>query len=472
MLQEIIDQNRLPFASVPEDVGMSLERLEKTVPMLQKIIDEHRLPFARIMVSRKGRLVFDRRLDGVLPKGRLDNAVYRLYSLTKIFVSVAFGILMEKHSVQLDDAVADYLGDAWRSQQVHVSGGEQGGPPAVFEPASRPVTLRDCLTHTGGLVYGGLLGLFGVLSYSDGVMIEQGIGVPNLTTKEGVDAWVKNVRTLEKHCDLLAKVPLKFQPGTSYEYAVGHIVIGRVIEVASGMPLKVFMQKEVLDPLGCSASWLSKAKSDLLPLFQFKGNLEDPPRPHFECFDSGIVDIGSEGFATMQHHDGFRELDAFVFGDGQMVGTADDVMRLCELLTHRGCTVSGKRLLSKATASLIMSNCLPNGTGLKWTYMPPFSPQTHLSPIGPLLASFDEDAATGYGLGGLVHRNGAPAKLGSVAASPGAYHWNGAAGTLLQADPAKDLSIVFMTQLAMGHDTVELCSCGTLFQRIYQAIED
>lgn len=203
----------------------------------------------------------------------------------------------------------------------------------------------------------------------------------------------------------------------------------------------------------------------------FNASLEDPPR---EDFYSGITNIGDEGFATLHAHNGFRTLGGpAIFCDAQMVGTAEDVMRICELLTQRGQLPDGQRLMSPAMADLIMSNCLPGGTGLKWSYVPPHFPTTsYLGTGAPLLAPFDADGATGYGLGGLVHREGSVAKLGSVAASPGAYHWSGAACTLLQADPAKELSIVVMTQLVGAQDQVEMSPCGTLFQRIYQAIED
>lgn len=301
-------------------------------------------------------------------------------------------------------------------------------------------------------------------------MDAKGIRVAPLVSKEALDDWIKNVGSLEKHCDILATVPLKFQPGTSYEYACGHMVVGRVIEVVSGMPLKDYMQKEVLDPLGCSAAWVPKQKADLLPLYMFKAGLEDPPR---EDFHAGIVDIGSDALATLHQHDGFRKLGGpAVWADAQMVGTAEDAMRLCELLTNGGRTADGKQLLSKATTDLITSNCLPGGAGLRWTYTPPFSPDTYTGTGAPLLAVFDSEGATGYGLGGMVHREGAVAKHGSVAASPGAYHWGGAACTLIQADPRRQLSIVFMTQLIGGHEQLELCPCGTIFQRIYQSLLD
>merc|ERR1712048_1499855 len=215
-------------------------------------------------------------------------------------------------------------------------------------------------------------------------MVEKGISL-NVLSKDSLDSWIKHVGSLEKHCEILATVPLKFQPGTSYEYCGAHMVVGRVIEVASGMSLKDFMQTEVLDPMGSTAAWFPKEGDDLLPLFMFKAALEDPPRMDFEC---GLVDIGTEGFRSVHNHAGLLEIGGpAVWADGQMVGTADDVMRLCEFLTHRGRTMDGKQLLQQSTADLLMSNCLPGGTGLNWTYMP-FT--------APLCASFDENGSVGY----------------------------------------------------------------------------
>jgi len=238
------------------------------------------------------------------------------------------------------------------------------------------------------------------------------------------------------------------------------MVVGRVIEVVSGMSLREFMQTEVLDPMGSSAAWFPKDGDDLLPLFMFKAALEVPPRMDFQ---GGLVDIGTESFRTMHNHDGLLGIGGpAVWADGQMVGTADDVMRLCEVLTHWGRTKDGKQLLQPSSADLIMSNCLPDGTGLDWTHMPL---------TAPVHASFDENGSVGYGLGGMVYREGAAAKLG-LSASPGAYHWYGVAGTLIQADPAKELSIVLMTQLVNASAQAELGVCGTLFQQVYEAIEE
>jgi len=285
-----------------------------------------------------------------------------------------------------------------------------------------------------------------------------------------MDSWSSKVGSLARHCELLATVPLKFQPGSSYEYAVGHIVVGRVIEVVSGMSLKEFMRCNVLEPLGCSSrcGWLPSNISDLLPLFMFKSALEDPPR---EDFDAGIVDIGEDGFGAMHTSAGFRKLDAAVMADAQMVGMAEDALRLATMLTQRGRTADGKQLLSPATADLIQSNCLPGGTFLKWSYMPPHSTES-IGVGAPLLAKFDDKGSVGYGLGGLVHREGGSALLGSVSCAPGAYHWGGAAATMLQADVRNELSIVFMTQLIGAHEQPELSPAGKLFQKVYQAIID
>lgn len=449
---------------------MDSERLQHAVDLMQELVNTEHIPFGRLLVARRGRLIFDRSVDGCLPSAKHANGLYRLFSLSKIFTSVAYGVLMEKYNVHLDSAVADYLGDAWRNQRVHVSGGEAGGSPAVLEPAQRPVTLRDCLTHTAGLTYGGLLAPMGIVSYTDALMDAASISVTSLISQDGIEQWCTNVGSLARHCELLATIPLKFQPGSTYEYAVGHIIVGRVIEVVSGMPLKEFVRREVLEPLGCSSvcGWLPPSKSDLLPYFVFKSVLEDPPR---EDFDSGITDPGEDSLGSMHTNDGFRKLDAAVWADAQMVGMAEDVLRLTNMLTQRGKTADGRQLLSRATADLIQSNCLPGGTFLNWSYMPPHSP--NMTGTGaPLKAKFDEEGSVGYGLGGLVHREGGTALLGSVSCAPGSYHWGGAACTLLQADVRNGLSIVFMTQLIGAHEQPELSPAGKLFQKVYQAIVD
>eukprot|EP00440_Ansanella_granifera_P056853 gb/GFBE01061623.1/.p1 GENE.gb/GFBE01061623.1/~~gb/GFBE01061623.1/.p1 ORF type:complete len:191 (+),score=26.28 gb/GFBE01061623.1/:1-573(+) len=115
----------------------------------------------------------------------------------------------------------------------------------MLQAAERPITLRHCLTHTTGLTYGGMLGQ---TSLTDFAMDEKGVAFTSMLTPGWVDTWVRDVGSLEEHCNILATIPLKSSPGTAFEYSASHLLVARVIEVVSGMSLKAFMQQEVLDP--------------------------------------------------------------------------------------------------------------------------------------------------------------------------------------------------------------------------------
>lgn len=448
---------------------MCSRRLARATPLMDKLVNEGRLPYARMLVVRKGHLVFDSSVSGKLGTPGDDDSVYRIFSMSKIFTSVAFCVLTEKYGVSLDEPLANYLGAKWAQQKVHVSG---EGAAAVFEAARRPVTMRDCMVHTAGFVYGfpEMTGL--EASCADKAMLEKGLRLP--VDHASADAFAKNVGSLENWCDLLADVPLKFQPGTYHEYAMGHAVIGRVIEVASGMSLKDFMRKEVLDPLGCSetAGWYPRQKADLQPMYMHAAGLEQPAR---RDFTSALVDASSLEPATSLHgtvhvNDSFRDTGAAMFADAQMVATAPDCVRLAEVLTRRGRAADGAHLLSPATAELLLGNCLPDGQALAYNSWGRSQLGEGDMLSGPMVSALAGDGAFGYGLGGLTSLPGAVQRAGSVACQPGAYFWSGAAGTQLLADPGNDISIVFMTQCLMAINQPELGPFGLLNQSVYQSL--
>ncbi len=160
------------------------------------------------------------------------DAIFRLYSMTKPFTSVAAMMLVEEGRLRLTDPVGTYLPKLLKLD-VAVPGTDSNGKPTyTVVPAERPVTVYDLMRHTSGLVYAG----FTRNEYVKEAYAKEKVGWAGVTPDEQLDA--------------LAKVPLARQPGTMWEYSLSTDVVGRVVESITGMPLGRFLDERLFRPLG------------------------------------------------------------------------------------------------------------------------------------------------------------------------------------------------------------------------------
>jgi CubicO group peptidase (beta-lactamase class C family) len=212
-------------AAKPEQVGMSAERLERVSRALRGEIEAGKIPGAVALVARRGQIVYFESLglrDKTTGDPMTKDAIFRLYSMTKPFASVAAMMLMEDGKLLITEPVSKFLPQLAKLQ---VSVGD------TLVPAEREITIQDLLRHTSGLVYGGF--------------------TPNAKVKDayaklGVD-WAGV--TPEEQIDRLAKAPLAHQPGTTWEYSLSTDVLGRVIEKAAGTTLGRFLDERLFGPL-------------------------------------------------------------------------------------------------------------------------------------------------------------------------------------------------------------------------------
>lgn len=399
----------LPAA--PESLGFSSERLARIGPVIQGEIEKGQYPGAVMLVARKGKVVYFEsvgQLDPATGKPMRKDAIFRLYSMTKAYTSVAAMMLMEEGKLRLTDPVSKYL-PALGKLEVSVATTDPytGATKYVNVPAEREVNIQDLLRHTSGIVYG---------PYTSHPKVKE------LYAKEGVD-W-KDVTPAEQ-IERLAKVPLAHQPGTTFEYSLSTDVLGRVIEVISGRPLSQFLQERIFTPLGMtdSAFIVSSEKSSRLAQPFATDRATDK---RIELLDVTVAQKNDAG------------------GAGS-VGTASDYARFLQMLLNGG-QFDGRRLLSPTTVAYMSADHLGDAK---------FSGATTLP------------AGTGFGLGFAVRR-----ETGSfeVTGSKGEYFWAGAAGTGFYVDPQKEIICVWMTQgqpgLARRYDRY------LFKQMVYQAIVD
>jgi len=400
----------LPSAS-PESLGFSSERLARIGPAIKAEIERGQYPGAVILLARKGHIVYFEsvgQLDPATGKGMPKDAIFRLYSMTKPYTSVAAMMLVEEGRLRLTDPVSKYIPSFAKLEvSVPTTDPATGNVRYTNVATDREITIQDLLRHTSGLVYAGFTAH---------------PKVKELYMKEGVD-W-KDVTPAEQ-IERLGKVPLAHQPGTAFEYGLSVDVLGRVIEVISGMPLGQFIQERIFVPLKMADSSFLVPKEKL-------GRLAQP----FAKDPATGSPINLLDVTVPQKNDA---------GGAGSAGTAGDYVRFLQMMLNGG-QLDGVRLLSPTTVKYMTSDHLGDIKSSGFVALPP---------------------AIGFGLGFAVRRE---TGLFEVIGTAGEYFWAGAAGTGFYVDPKEQLICVLMTQAMPG---MQRRYDRYLFkQLVYQAITD
>jgi CubicO group peptidase (beta-lactamase class C family) len=400
------------------EVGMDPARLERLDRHFRSYVDDGRLAGWLLVVARRGQVVHlgtygHRDVEAAKPV-ELDT-IFRLYSMTKPVTSVAAMMLYEEGGFELKDPVSRYI-PSFGDVRVYRSGSALN---PVTEPATEPVRIWHLLTHTSGLTYG--------FHHATPVDAMYRAGGFEWGSPPGAD--------LAECCDRWAGFPLLFQPGTEWNYGVSTDVLGRLVEVVSGMPLDRFFSERIFAPLGMSetAFWVDGADAERLAALYTPGGPGGP-----------AVRIDRMGAAALARPD-------CLSGGGGLVGTAADYHRFCQMLL-RGGELDGTRLLGTRTVRYMASNHLPGNTDLERFGRPLFAETTY--------------DGVGFGLGFSVVID--PVK-NKVLSSAGEFAWGGAASTAFWVDPAEELTAVFLTQLlpSSSHPIRP-----QLKQLVYQSITD
>ena len=369
----------LPLAGHPEDAGFSSARLERTRAALKADVDSSRLPGAVLLIARNGKIVFydtagfqDRAAKTAMRK----DAIFPIASMSKPITTVAAMILAEENKLDIAAPVAQYLPE-FRDVKV----GTEGAAP------KRPMTVQDLMRHTSGLTYG----LFG------------NSAVDQMYRK----ANVLGAKSLEEAVKLVATMPLLHQPGEAWEYSVSTDVLGRVVEVASGMDLDSFERERLTGPLKMNDT----------------GFWVKPPNVSRLAKADGPPNVAGMADPTVK--------PAMLSGGGGMVSTVADYARFCQMLLNGG-TLDGVRILGPKTVALMTSDQLPANA------------ERH-TPVALSLGAFGPvpEMGTSFGLGFAVRvdpgRNPIPGSVGD-------FSWGGITGPLFWVDPQSKLLVVFMAQ--------------------------
>jgi CubicO group peptidase (beta-lactamase class C family) len=377
----------LPRAT-PAEVGFSAQRLENITRVLHDDAAKGLVPGSVLLVARHGKIAYFESSGTLNPDTKAPmtkDAIFRIFSMSKAVTSVSAMMLVEEGKLALSDPVSKYI-PAFAKVRVGVEKADPNGGKATLDLVAprRPITIQDLLRHTSGITYG----FFGV-SPVKRAYLEAGVAKGDFTNEE--------------FAERIAKLPLAYQPGTTWDYSHSTDILGRVVEVVSGMSLYQFEKQRIFDPLGMSDT---------------SYYVTDPAKQSriAEPFPNDRV-IGNDA----QFGDP-RVAGKWESGGGGLVSTSGDYARFLQMLLNGG-TLGGKRLLGPRTVAYMTSDHLGEGIVPGPLYLP-----------GP---------GYGFGLGFAVRR---AAGVAADEGSAGDYTWNGVGGTHFWVDPKEDMFVLFMIQ--------------------------
>jgi CubicO group peptidase (beta-lactamase class C family) len=396
----------LPEAT-PEEVGLSSVRLGRLDAAMQRAIDSGELPGAVVLIARDGQLVHAKTYGWQDREKNIPmsaDSIFRLYSMTKPVVSVAAMMLVEEGRLGLQEPVSKFIPE-FKDMKVGIESKDAEGKPVLaLVDAKRQITVQDLLRHTSGFTYGVL-------------------GASNAIKKMYVDAEIFSQKwVLADFVKALAKLPLTFQPGTGWEYGHSTDVLGRVVEVASGQSLDVFLAERIFEPLHMVDTGFQVPPEK-------RDRLAQPMPDVYTGKTPELIDFGKR--------------QTFFAGGHGLVSTAGDYLRFAQMLANGG-ELEGVRILGPRTVAYMTSN--------------------HVNAQIDKGSAFLPGHGYGFGLGFATRLERGQSEWPG---SPGDFFWSGYAGTYFWVDPEEQLVPVFMSQepVRRGYYRVLMRNL------VYQAIE-
>jgi len=357
--------------------GFSKERLDALTARMQADVQKGQIPGAVMLVARNGSIAYFEALGTRDPKTGAPmqkDSVFRIYSMSKPIVTAAAMILVEEGRLQLSDPVSTYLPEL-KEMKVGV---EKGNALEFVTPA-RSMTIQDLMRHTSGLTYG----FFG----KSLVKAEYG--------RAKVDVGVDR----KEYLKVVSRLPLQYQPGTTWDYSISIDVLAFVIERVSGKRIEDYLQERIFAPLGMKDTAFSIDEARHARIAQ--------------AFDSD-PGVKIENWANV------RDASRRPSGGGGLLSTAGDYLRFCQMFLNGG-ELGGVRILSRKTVEYMDSDHL--GTIRGPLYLP-----------GPGYT---------FGLGGAVRLSDG---MSATPGSAGEFNWGGYGGTYFWIDPKEKVIGIFMMQ--------------------------
>lgn len=295
--------------------GMDRQRMALIPQRMKEAADQGRVSGIVTLVQRHGQLVQleavgQQDIEGRKPM-RTDS-IFQIMSMSKPITGVAVMMMAEEGKLRLNDPVEWHLPE-FRGQMMISS---RDGKTLTLRKPSRPITIRDLMTHTSGMSGGPGPGLEGQL---------QTMRLP-----------------LGEAVALYAQAPLEFEPGSRWMYSnTGIATLGRLVEVTSGMKFEDFLARRIFTPLGMKDSHIflpAEKHARLAPVYEER--------------DGKMVRSGAKILAGDPMK--FREGAKYAGPEYAVYSTAQDLARFYQMMLNHG-TLDGVRLLSPASVDIMTS---------------------------------------------------------------------------------------------------------------------
>jgi CubicO group peptidase (beta-lactamase class C family) len=393
-------------ARSPAAPTFSREALDRIGDYIRNEVATAKIPGGVLLIQQHGKPVhlesFGKR-DPETNWPMTPDTIFQIYSMSKAVTSVAAMMLVDDGKLGLDDPVSKYI-HSFADAKVGVDLSDEAGKyPLKLEPLKRPITIRDLLRHTSGITYG---------FFGEG-QVTRAYAPAQLYAGDFDNA---------DFADRIATLPLAEQPATRWNYGHSTDVLGRVVEVVSGLTLSQFEKQRLFDPLGMSetayfvadeAKWPRIAKPFPADRFRIAG-LRDPTMPrHWESGGAGLL------------------------------STISDYSRFLQMMLGKG-TLDGKRYLKPETVALMTSDQIGPETGTKRDpfYFP-----------GP---------TSGFGLGFAIRTSPPPGTTWPL----GEYRWDGAGGAFYFVDPVDDMFAIFMVHAPTQGGRIQLALKTLMYEAL------
>jgi CubicO group peptidase (beta-lactamase class C family) len=388
-LGSVVCGQGLPTAS-PKSVGLSQERLDRITAVMRKHVEDGLLAGAVAIVARDGKVAYLQSVGMQDKEQKIEmspNAIFRIASMSKPITSVAVMMLYEEGRFQLKDPISKFIPE-FKSPKVIVTG--QGSQEQLV-PAKREITIRHLLTQTSGLTY------------------QWDPRVGQKYKEAGIThGLLQDEDLLGDDMKKLGQMPLVHQPGEAWNYGLSTDVLGRLVEVASGMSFDEFLRTRIFQPLRMKDTCFFLPPDKVSRMAAVYG---PDPNGILKRLGNSTLNTGPFVFTVSYPYEGPRR---YFSGGGGLCSTILDYARFAQMLLNGG-ELDGVRLLSPTTVKLMTTD-----------------------QVGDLKAD------SGFGLGFGVTRN---LRESGELTSVGAYRWGGFWYTTFFIDPAENMLGVCMAQL-------------------------
>lgn len=352
------------------------------------------------LVIKNGKIVYHKAFGQKDMEANIDmqtSDIFRIASMTKPIVTAAAMLLVEQGKLSLDSPLSKYV-PAFANMQVLTGFNSKDGTYTT-EPARKEITIRNLMTHTSGIGYGFIdKRMASIYGKND---------IPDITT-------IRNT-TIGATVDKLAGVPLGTQPGTNFYYGLSTDVLGRVIEIASGVPLDKFLRQNILKPLEMNDThfFLPENKVHRLATMYSWKDGEGLQRMSRDKYPD--LNFPAEGART------------YFSGGGGLTSTAHDYSKFLRMILEKG-SYKGKQILRPETVNQMTTG------------------------------QVEMDGSHKFGLGFMISSDADP----DLGINPGKLSWSGAFNTFFWIDPQRQSIAVLMTQVFPGDDERKL---STMFEK-------